>query len=1204
MSYSHPSNEPIAIVGSGCRFPGDATSPSKLWDLLLHPRDVSKKVPDTRFNPDGFYHISGKHHGATNVSQSYFLEDDPRLFDFVFFNIAPREAEAIDPQQRLLLETVYEGMESAGYSLEYLQGTQTSCYVGLMTADYTDTQARDPEFFSQYMATGTSRSLISNRLSYFFDWHGPSMTVDTACSSSLTAVHLAVQNLRSGESRVACAAGANLLLGPDLFIGASSLQMISPSGKSQMWDANADGYARGEGIATVFLKTLSNALADGDHIEAIIRETGVNSDGRTLGITLPSPVAQAALIEQVYKKSGLDPNKPSDRPQYFEAHGKHLLPYIRLIAGITCLTGTGTQAGDPREASAIDQSFFGQSNDQDSKEKLFVGSIKTIIGHTEGTAGIAGLLKVSLAMQNRLITPNQHLQLLNPSVAPSYKRLQIPTTPMPWPPLTPGCPARASVNSFGFGGTNAHAIVESYEPEVHNSGPWGLKIAEQKSREETETCSHLHLLLSANSEKSLVATVEKYSEYLKGNRHINLRDLAWTLRSRRSALPVKAVFSGLTPGEIAAQMDNQLMVVRETAGGELGHRSQAIAAGRPLRILGIFTGQGAQWPSMGRELIIKSKLFRQTIEQLESSLSELPDPPKWSLKEEIMASAPNSRLDEAALSQPVCTAIQVALVDLLASSGVKLHTVVGHSSGEIGAAYAAEYISASDAVRIAYYRGFHAKLARGNEGLSGSMIASGLGIDSAREFCAQSQFKGRLEVAASNSPTSTTLSGDEDAIKEAKDVFDKEGTFARVLKVDTAYHSHHMRPCADKYIASLHACKIHVRESDDRCIWVSSVYGLNGTPSQEELTGTYWRDNMIQAVLFSQAIERTISENGAFEVALEIGPHAALKGPATQTMKELVGNSPPYSGVLDRKKNDIVAFGDALGLLWTRYGPSVVDFDGFVETFDDKLSKPSLLKDLPSYSWEHPQILWRESRISKQFRSRPDPPHELLGKRTWDDTEHEPRWRNILKLDEIPWLKNHRFQGQVVVPGAMYCVMALEASKALSTGKSIKQIQLHNIDIQRAISMSDDSQGTETLFSLKEVSGRNPKQQSHEEVIIAEFTLSAASVEGNNNTMRRICTGEICVVIGKAPSTNPSSQIMAKPDLTLMNIDRFYASMIDIGLAYTGAFRGLISAERRLNIVSATVEKLEKSSTLAVHPTWLDVCFQTLFAAFASPGDT
>ena len=739
---------------------------------------------------------------------------------------------------------------------------------------------------------------------------------------------------------------------------------------------------------------------------------------------------------------------------------------------------------------------------------------------------------------------------------------------------------------------------------MHNSGPWGLKLAERKPPQEIDICSHVHLLLSANSEKSLLTTIEKYSEYLKGTRHINLRDLAWTLRSRRSALPVKVVFSGLTPGEIAAQMDNQLMIVRETAGGELGYRSQATAAGRHLRILGVFTGQGAQWPGMGRELILKSSLFRRTIEQLESSLSELPDPPAWSLKNEIMAVAPDSRLDEAVISQPLCTALQIALVDLLAATGVKFHTVVGHSSGEIGAAYAAGYISAADAVRIAYYRGVHASLAGGAMGQNGSMIASGLGIDSAKEFCAQSQFNGRLEVAASNSPTSTTLSGDEDAVIEAKDLFDLQGIFARVLKVDTAYHSHHMHLCADDYLASLSACKIHVMEPDADCTWVSSVYGLRGTPGQEELTGTYWRDNMVQTVLFSQAIERAISQNGPFEIALEVGPHAALKGPATQTMKELSRNSPPYSGVLDRKKNDIVAVGDALGMLWTRYGPSAIEFERFARTFnDDTSSKPSLVKSLPSYSWEHPQIFWRESRISKQFRSRPDPPHELLGTRTGDDMEQEPRWRNFLTLDEIPWLRNHRFQGQVVVPAAVYCVMALEASKALSHGKPIQRIELHNLDIQRAISMGDDSQGMETLFSMKEVSERDTKQERGEEIITVEFNLSAASVEGNTNTMRRICTGEGRIFIGKARSASSLSQVTTKSDLIPMNIDRFYASMTHIGLDYTGAFRGLVSAERRLNIASATVEKLERSSALAVHPTWLDVCFQTLFVAFASPGD-
>lgn len=322
MAYSHCPKEPIAIIGSGCRFPGNANSPHKLWELLRDPRDLSKQVPESRFSAKGFYHSDGEHHGASNVTKAYFLEDDPRLFDSVFFNIAPREAEAIDPQQRLLLETVYEAMESAGLGIGSMRGTSTSCYVGVMTGDYAEVVTRDPETFSQYMATGTSRALISNRVSYVFDWSGPSMTIDTACSSSLVAIHLAVQSLRSGESTIACAAGSNLILNADSFIGETSLHMISPEGQSRMWDASANGYARGEGVAAVFLKPLSHALKDGDRIEALIRETGVNQDGRTQGITLPNPEAQAALIRTTYSRAGLDLDKASDRCQYFEAHGE------------------------------------------------------------------------------------------------------------------------------------------------------------------------------------------------------------------------------------------------------------------------------------------------------------------------------------------------------------------------------------------------------------------------------------------------------------------------------------------------------------------------------------------------------------------------------------------------------------------------------------------------------------------------------------------------------------------------------------------------------------------------------------------------------------------------------------------------------------------------------------------------------------------
>lgn len=321
MGILKQSGEPIAVVGSSCRFPGGANTPAKLWELLETPKDLSNTIPSSRFNIKAFYHVNGERSGCTNATNAYLLSEDYRAFDASFFNINPREAEAIDPQQRLLLETVYEGIEASGYTIEQLQGSSTAVYVGLMTADFNELMLKDVEKLPTYFATGSARSIVSNRLSYFYDWRGPSMTIDTACSSSLVAVHQAVQTLRAGTSKLAVAAGANLILSPDMMISESKLHMLSPSGYSRMWDSRADGYARGEGFAAIFMKKLSDAIADGDNIECIIRETGVNSDGRSQGITMPNAESQVALIRDTYQRAGLDWSKQSDRCQFFEAHG-------------------------------------------------------------------------------------------------------------------------------------------------------------------------------------------------------------------------------------------------------------------------------------------------------------------------------------------------------------------------------------------------------------------------------------------------------------------------------------------------------------------------------------------------------------------------------------------------------------------------------------------------------------------------------------------------------------------------------------------------------------------------------------------------------------------------------------------------------------------------------------------------------------------
>lgn len=834
-----------------------------------------------------------------------------------------------------------------------------------------------------------------------------------------------------------------------------------------------------------------------------------------------------------------------------------------------------------------------------------------------------------LAIQNQTVPPNQHLKLLNPKVEESYANLEIPQQPTPWPEVQAGHPLRASVNSFGFGGTNSHAILESYVPEIHDSGPWGLARAGLPDRERpllsaTPDLTPIPLVLSANSEKALVQLVSSYARLLQSSSPDVLR-LAWTLQKHRSLLPHQISFSGITSKEILQDMQKKLARAEEAPNKSIGQRASGkrFSSEDPARILGVFTGQGAQWPQMGRYLILHSASFRRDIQSLEGSLRTLPDGPSWSLEAELMADPTKSRLGEAALSQPLCTAVQVALCNLLESAGVRFHTVVGHSSGEIAAAYAAGRISASDAVRIAYYRGVHAKLAAGASGQKGSMIAVGFGIDEAKTFCGSKEMKGRLTVAASNSPGGVTLSGDEDAVREAKTLLDERGLFNRVLQVDTAYHSHHMAPCAEMYVQSLLDCGIEIKPTKTAktslCTWVSSVYGSSRMPSDQELRATYWRDNMVQTVLFSQAVDEALDLLEPFDFAVEVGPHPALRGPALQSIKAKLGHEVPYAGVLDRRKNDVTALSDFLGSVWTTLGPDVIDLNGYVSSLIPDFVAPPPLADLPTYPWQHETVLWRESRLNKQYRLRTARPHELLGVRTADDTPHEMRWRNLLKLDELPWLSEHRIQGQIIVPGAAYCVMALEAAKVLAASHGLDDevvaVEIRDLSIEKPIALDDSSEATETLFSLREVEAVSAAAASDkttgapEHVGKAEFVLSAGPVE--DGAMRRVCRGSIVIVPvlvpALAPETTAYQQYIPRQDMRPVSVERFYRSLGAVGLDYTGPFQGLVYAERALDTASGVIARHDSIAAggllLPVHPSWLDVSFQTLFAALSAPGD-
>ncbi|KAI1387791.1 lovastatin nonaketide synthase [Hypoxylon trugodes] len=1156
------SPEPIAIVGSACRFPGSASSPSKLWDLLEEPRDLVKEFPPERLNFSNFFNGGGKRHGYTDVNKkSYLLDEDCRLFDAAFFRINPKEATGMDPQQRILLETVFEALEAAGQPLDTVEGSSTGVYVGVMTSDFNDIQMRDPETLPTYTATSLARSILSNRISYFFDLKGPSITLDTACSSSLVALHQAVECLRNGGASQAIVAGTTLLLDPGMYIAESKLHMLSPDSRSRMWDKGANGYARGEGCAAVLLKPLSKAIQDGDDIECIIRETGVNSDGRTNGITMPSSSAQAALIRKTYERAGLDP--VVDRCQYFECHG------------------TGTLAGDPIEARAIQEAFFPGSSRPQAGDPLYCGSIKTVIGHLEGCAGLAGVLKAALALKHKTIPPNMHFRELNPAIEPFYANLNVPTSKIPWPE-TNGQPLRASVNSFGFGGTNAHAILERYEPPEAKEG---------------ERAVLGPFVFSAKSRSALLGRLREASTYIKQNPSLDLDALSYTLRSKRSAFPVRIAFPSSSLERLLDGIGTQIVLAGDSL-DSLGVQALTTNPDKPFTILGVFTGQGAQWATMGRELITHSQLFRQSLKRTEEALGTIPEAPEWSILEELMAEDDRSRISEAQFSQPLCTAIQIALVDLLHACNVRFDAVVGHSSGEIGAAYAVGLLNVRDAIAIAYYRGFVAHLAKGPTGQKGGMMAAGMSLEAATAFCSEPIFSDRIGVAASNSPSSVTLSGDLDAIHEAKEKLDGDKVFARLLKVDTAYHSHHMLHSADTYARYLDRLNIQIQTRQGDCSWHSSVLE-NGQDMLREpkltstLKGQYWIDNMVKPVLFSQAVELSVLGDRSPNLALEVGAHAALKGPANQTIKSSTGSVLPYIGCLARAENDVESMSRVIGFLWSRLGPSYVSFDGWRMAFGLPAQR-KILKGLPTYSWDHHEVYWQESRLSHNYRLGTHSTHDLLG-RLREDLPSEMTWRNVIDLEDLPWIRGHTFQGQVIFPGAGYVSLAAQAARHFVREDTISMIEIRDMNIARAVIVDEGSAGVEMVFTIR--SKDNQSRHDHGSILEAEFVCHSCD---DGRSLMKVCDGHLLLHLGLGQNMplSPASHI----ELPYLDIDRFYQTMSRLDIVYDGVFRTLRSMNRALghSKATATWEKRDLNEQYILHPAVLDVAFQAGCASFIS----
>ncbi|MGO9463278.1 MAG: SDR family NAD(P)-dependent oxidoreductase [Isosphaeraceae bacterium] len=953
-------HEALAIIGIGCRFPGDANDAETYWSILKNGVDALIEIPPDRWDLRTYYDPEPGKAGKTNVRHGGFIKDIDR-FDANFFGISPREASRMDPQQRLVLEVGWEALEDGGQVLEHISGSSTGVFVGMSSFDYSllQTGFRDRNAVDVYTNTGGALSIAANRISYCLNLKGPSLVVDTACSSALTAVHLACQSIWKGECELALAGGVHVLLTPGPYLGFSKLAMLSADGRCKAFDARANGFVRSEGAGVVLLKPLSQAIADRDRIYAMVRGSAINQDGRTSGLTVPSQQAQEEVLRAAYRDAGIDPGTV----RFVEAHG------------------TGTLVGDPIEARALGTVL---APGRPEGDPCLIGSVKTNIGHLEAAAGAAGLIKTALALKHREIPANLHFQEPNPDIPFEALRLKVPCASEPWGER-PG-PAVAGVNSFGFGGSNAHIVLEAGPVEAACE----CRAFSPPSRAEI-------VPLSARSPEALKGLAARYRAFLEagGNRaDVSLADFCHTTRFRRTHHDHRMAI-------VAQSRDELVQRLAAAAGDEVCPFvvTDRVASGQTVHLTFVFSGQGPQWWAMGRQLLEEEPVFRDVIIRCDELIAGLGS--RWSLLRELSADESESRIGETAIAQPAIFAIQAALAALWQSWGITPDAVVGHSVGEVAAAYVAGALELEDAVAVIYHRGRSMDSAAGRR-----MLAVAMPLEEAAALVAP--YGDRATVAAMNGPTSLTLSGEAAALEEIASALQAKQGFARFLQVDYAFHSAQMEPARPALLEAL----AHIRPRPTTLPLYSTVTGQLAVGT--ELDAEYWWRNVRQPVRFAEAIERLLDQNQ--NTFLEISPHPVL-GSAVAECAHARGKPARALPSLRRKEAERAQMLRSLGILYTLGRPIDWSLQGGGGRF----------VRIPTYPWQRERH-WHESEESRDSRLGLKDAHPLLGRPLRTPL---PTWMSNLDPNWVPFLRDHKVQGQILIPGAVYIEMALAAGKDL-----------------------------------------------------------------------------------------------------------------------------------------------------------------------------
>ncbi|MBI4551429.1 MAG: type I polyketide synthase, partial [Candidatus Latescibacteria bacterium] len=1112
----------IAIIGMGCRFPGGADSPAAFWQLLRDGVDAITDVPPDRWNLRPVYDPDRAAPGTMCTRWGGFVGQIDR-FDAQFFGIAPREASRIDPQQRLLLEVAWEALEDAGLPPENAAGTNTGVFIGITTHDYYDIQLSptDRQDINAYTNLGGHLSIAANRVSYVFDFHGPSMAIETACSSSLVAVHLACQSLLQDECPLALAGGVNVLLKPEVTIGFSQASMLSPDGRCRSFDARANGYVRSEGAGLIVLKPFSRAVADGDPIYAVIRGSAVNEDGRTRGITVPSPHAQESLLRAACDRAGVSP----EQVQYVEAHG------------------TGTPAGDPVEAVALG-AVFGQP--RPPGDDCVIGSVKTNLGHLEPAAGVAGLMKVALMLTHQQIPPHLHFETPHPDIPFEELRLRIPRSLETWLAPRRG-PRLAGVSSFGFGGANAHAIVEEAPPLPD-------------SRDEASAPGRACILpLSARSQTALQARVRADLEFLKetaSTAQASLRDVCSSASLRRGHHDYRLAVVAHSREELVEHLEAFLRGETRTAISS-GHQTP----GQPPRLVFVFTGMGPQWWGMGRQLLDEEPVFREAVEQCDAVFQQYTG---WSVLEELTAEESRSRIAETHVAQPANFVLQVGLTALWRSWGIVPDGVVGHSVGEMAAAHAAGALSLEDAVQVVYHRSRLQQRTAGH----GTMAAIGLSVETAE--CVVRDYEGRVSIAALNSPSAVTLSGDAEALNEIARSLASQGMFCRFLQVDVPYHSPQMEPLQDELLESLRC----LQPRPAAIPLFSTVTGQQVDGS--ELDAAYWWRNVRAPVRFAAAIDALIQTGS--HLFLEIGPHPVLAA-SIQECLAAAGKDGTVLYTLRRQEPERATMLGSLGILYTL---------GYLVDWKRLYPSGGRFVRLPSYPWQRERH-WQESEASRQARlggpapsarSVPGTPvHPLLGARlqsAW------PVWDAPLDTPRLAYLADHRVQGAAVYPAAAYVEMALAAGRDALDGHtgSVEEVEFH-----RPLFLTD---------------GPPPALQLVFDPASSSFEVYSQAQHERSSWVRHV-TGKLFRLDHRHAPEPVELDAIRQRCRDEVSGHACYQQFQQAGLHYGPCFQAIEHLWRGHDEALACVQIPEQLQPgideYILHPTLLDACFQTLLAA-------